>query len=116
MMKKLMTMAIMIILSSIVVMAENDSKNSSESTDSKVKSLVMKEMTYPTFASEQKIEGEVYVSFEFNKDGKINVIGTNSVSPELEKYVVEKLNTIKFSAEDIEVGHAYNIKITFMLY
>jgi len=111
-----MTMAIIILLGSIIVIAENDTKNSNETTDSKVKSLVLQKMTYPGFASEQKIEGDVYVSFEFNKDGKINVVQTNSASPELQDYVVEKLKAIKFAKEDIEIGHAYNIKITFKLY
>ena len=116
-MKKVLTFAFVLIFSGVLTaMADNDKKDESAGTDSKVKNLIMKEMTYPTFASEQNVQGEVYVSFEFNKDGKVDVLRSNSANPALEKYVIEKLKTLQMMKEDVEVQHVYNMKFTFTLY
>jgi len=116
-MKKFVSIVMFVVVGCLMTAsAGNDNENNLSVNEAKVKSTIMKEMTYPNFASEQKIEGVVYVSFEFNKDGKMTIIKTNSASPALENYVVEKLKSINFITEDIEIGHEYNMKFTFKLY
>lgn len=92
--------------------ATNNTENNDES---KVKEAIKQEITYPEFAIEAKLEGEVLVSFTVNKDGKIDILRTNSVYKELESYVVEKMKTMTVSADEAEIGKTYNMKFSFKL-
>jgi TonB family protein len=88
---------------------------SDEEKESNVKKAIKQEVVYPEFAIEEKLEGEVLVSFTVNKDGKIDVLRTNSVYKELEGYVIEKMKTMTVNADDAEIGKTYNMKISFKL-
>ncbi|MBT3303543.1 MAG: hypothetical protein HOD63_11220 [Bacteroidetes bacterium] len=110
--KSILVILICTLVSINFAFAVNDTEESKESS---VKQAIKLEIDYPEFAIENKIEGEVLVSFEVNKDGKIDVLRTNSVYKELEGYVIEKMKSITVHADDAEIGKVYNMKISFKL-
>lgn len=117
-MKKLL---ILIVLASLVNMNEivakdKKPKNSETTSEMKFKQTITNKITYPTFASERKIEGDVYVSFEVNKDGRIIVLKSNATHPELESYVIQKLNEMDYPYEDSVTEKIYYMKFAFRLY
>ncbi|MBC8343102.1 MAG: hypothetical protein ISR55_04115 [Bacteroidetes bacterium] len=89
--------------------------NTDEIKDSKVKQAIINEITYPEFAINNKIEGDVFVSFLVNKDGKIRIIRTNSIFNNLESYVIEKMKTMTIKVDDVEIGKTYDMKFSFKL-
>lgn len=115
-MKKVLVLTVLVVLIGVNVSFAKDNKKSIETKESRVKEMVSHKIKYPAFASEQKIEGEVYVSFTVKNDGKVNIIRTNSANEELGNYVVEKLQSISFKQTDIEEGKTFNMKFVFELY
>jgi len=113
-MKKVLTLVIAAIFSTISFQSfsTNDSDNANET---KVKQTVISQITYPDFAKEQKIEGDVLVSFKVSKDGKVVVLSSNSSEVKLQNYVVEKMKTVNLSSVDVEEGFVYNVKFSFQL-
>jgi hypothetical protein len=97
-----------------VLYAKDRSKNE-KSKEVNVKKTISHEISYPAFASEQNIEGDVYVSFNIDQDGKVNILRTNSAIPELKDYVEGKLRKKEFETNNNEVGKTYIMKFTFKL-
>ncbi|HPD65021.1 MAG TPA: hypothetical protein P5050_02675 [Bacteroidia bacterium] len=117
-MKKLILLAFLVMLVSVSNTEAKDKKNKSNeaNTEMKFKQTIIQKIKYPTFASEQKLEGDVFVSFEVNKDGRINVLQSNSTNLQLETYVIEKLNELNYPFEDVTEAKIYNMKFSFRLY
>ena len=87
---------------------------SSINPKSNIKDVLNKEITYPEFAKEQKLEGVVMVSFSINESGLINIDLTNASNEDLKKYVIEKLKKLIFKdSNDIEIKSKYNMKFEF---
>lgn len=78
-----------------------------------VTKIIKKEITYPEFAKEQKLEGVVLVSFSFNEDGTININTTNESNVLLKNYVVEKLQRISIGAIPTDLKEPYQVKFEF---
>lgn len=71
---------------------------------------------YPQFASEQGIEGTVYLRLELLENGHVNIIQANCANNELLRYVVDKVETMKFDPEIYKVGEPFNMKFSFTLF
>jgi TonB family protein len=115
-MKKAILMTALFTLVGFSVLHAKDRNKAEESKESMVKETILHKISYPAFASEQNIEGDVYVSLTIDKDGKVNILRTNSAIPELKDCVVEQLQKMKFETENIEDGKVFNFKFTFKLY
>lgn len=74
--------------------------------------VLKKQIVYPAFAREQKLEGVVLVDFTVNADGTIKVNITNQSDDRLKEYVVSKLEQIKLKPE-LSVEETYCVKFIF---
>jgi len=77
-----------------------------------IKKTLSKEISYPEFAKEQKLEGVVMVSFSINENGFINIDLTNASNEDLKEYVVGKLKNLIFKNSD-KAESKYNMKFEF---
>ncbi|MBL4656936.1 MAG: hypothetical protein JKX73_02970 [Flavobacteriales bacterium] len=77
----------------------------------KIHNLLNKVMHYPDFAKKVNSTGIVYVSFETNSDGTIEVLGLNASSKKFGAYVSDRLSTLKLN--QIDTSQVYNYKFTF---
>jgi len=74
----------------------------------------LKEIDYPTFAKENKIEGVVLVSLFINKTGNISVDLANASNDDLKEYVVKKLKNIVVKDDEMKEKNM-NFKFVFKL-
>ena len=75
--------------------------------------MLKKEISYPDFAKQQKLDGTVLVSFSVNADGTISVNLTNDSNASLKDYVVEKLKQLKIIPSADNTDKTYNVKFDF---
>jgi len=79
-----------------------------------IQESISKEITYPSFAQKEKIEGVVLVSFFVNNDGLINIELANASNDDLKEYVVGKLKSMLLpNAQDST--SKYNMRFVFRL-
>lgn len=79
------------------------------------RNCIMKQVPYPDFARDQKLEGGVAVRFQFDGNGSVNVLEANSSSPELEHYVRHKLANLQLKNCVVEVNKDYYLRFMFRL-
>lgn len=77
--------------------------------------ILKKEISYPDFAKQQKLEGIVLVNFSVNSDGTISVNLTNESNASLRDYVVEKLKKMEILPSKNNINKTYNVKFDFEL-
>jgi hypothetical protein len=75
-----------------------------------------KQVKYPDFALEQKLEGVVAVTLLFNRDGNVEIVDSFGSDPSLELYVHEKLFGLHLSNCMVEMNKPYNARFTFRLF
>jgi len=63
--------------------------------------------------SEQKLKGEVEVSFKIGLDGKANILSIVSENPALVDYVKNKLNKIQLQKGDINIDEIIPYRFVF---
>ncbi len=81
-----------------------------------VKQAVKIEIGYPDFAIEDRIEGNVLVSFTVGDNGKIILNQINSPDIELKNYVAEKLQRMQLEeTKQYNENDIYTIKFSFIL-
>ena len=87
---------------------------SAKSTNPKeIEKFLKKEISYPDFAKQQKLEGIVLVNFSVNSDGSINVNLTNESDVNFKDYVVAKLKQLKIIPSKNYIGKSYDVKFNF---
>ena len=70
-------------------------------------------LSYPEQASENNLEGMVIVSFTFNANGKIEILGMNSSHEAFRDHVSRKLSAIFINPNDPLIGSCYVYKINY---
>jgi hypothetical protein len=90
---------------------DNNLPSYNQMMNAEIRSLV----TYPQFAIEQKLEGFVLVSFNYNELGLLHVIEANSNSEELKNYVITKLQNLDLCSHARRPGNVYNMRFDFRL-
>ena len=75
-----------------------------------------KEIKYPSFAVDQKVECCVVVRMLIQEDGTFEVVESNSMSKELEKHVIKTIEKME-SSEDLKnfAGQNVLVKVNFVL-
>jgi len=94
----------------LILLISNMSANTIEPEG--IKDLIKKEISYPEFALQQKIEGTVLVSFLVSEEGLINVELANASNEDLKNYVIGKLKSLIIKDAD---DNKYNMKFEFKL-
>lgn len=109
-------MKTLIAIISLMLLALIDtSANASTRKPKDIGKILQKEISYPDFAKDQKLEGTVLVSFTVNTDGSITVNLTNESNATLKDYVVSKLRSLKIIPTKENTGKTYDVKFEFKL-
>ncbi|NLJ06065.1 MAG: TonB family protein [Sphingobacteriales bacterium] len=116
-MKKFSAILVLVLIAgtSFLSIAKENPGNETN-TNAKATQILTKQIEYPAFAKEQKIQGDVYVSFTVNKDGRIENIQANANNEVLKNYVISKLSTSNVAELNNEAGQTIYVKFSFRLY
>ena len=114
--KKIIGVFILVSMFMSAAMAENPEKNDPESPYrqmflNEVRDLVV----YPDFAIQLGIEGFVLVSFNYDENGNIKILESNSNSEMLKYYVANTLKNLDMCGHAKAVGKLYNLRFDFKL-
>ncbi len=110
---KIISVAVVILMmTGIASFAKGDNKSVKKN---ELNGILTKEVKYPLFAKERALEGDVYVLFTVNNEGKIEIDAMNYMDVELGDYVKECLNKIVINKNDIVPGKPKAIKFEFKL-
>ena len=113
-MKKLKFVKIISIFVTLTFLGFSTVKASSLNTDD-IRQTIIKKITYPEFAKEKTMEGQVLVTFGFDQNGKAIIYSSVSSRSELAEYVKNTISDIKFKEKVLNVDQLYRIEITFKL-
>lgn len=61
----------------------------------------------------ERLKGIVEVSFRIDTEGKVDILGIQSNNPELIKYVVARLESVKFDPKQYAPGKTINYRFSF---
>lgn len=103
---KMASLVILGIISISFLKAENP-------TPEKIDKLLKKEISYPEFAKEQKLEGMVLVNFTVTAEGNIRINLTNESDVSLKDYVVKRLQNLWIKPSGESTEKSYNVKFEF---
>lgn len=78
-----------------------------------VKKAIYKELTYPEYAEQKNMEGQVYLRITVDEDNMLKVIGMNATSPYLGGYVKHKLKSTQIKNPGTKPGQVYIMKVDF---
>lgn len=113
-MKKIVLILVVAFISSISV-SYALTPGPKESQANKLRKEVYEKVDYPNIASENFIEGEVWLTFKVGEEGEIIVQESNSLQQQLEKGLRKQLKKIKVSKEFYDADEVYLIKFKFEL-
>jgi len=112
--RKAMKTTIIILISLVLLtVANSDTANAGNPKTTSIDKLLNKEISYPDFAKQQKLEGFVLVNFTVNSDGTICVNLTNESDANLKDYIVGKLMKLKIIPSKENTGKTYDVKFEF---
>ena len=72
-------------------------------------------LTYPDFATENLIEGEVWMKVTVDEKSTVKIVELSATQPELGTYVKEELSDLTIKDKSFEVGSVYFMKVKFDL-
>jgi len=114
--KKIIGVFILVSMFMSAAMAENPEKNDPESPYRQVFLNEVRDLVvYPDFAVQLGIEGFVLVSFNYDENGKIKILESNSNSEMLKYYVTNTLKNLDMCTHAKAAGKVYNLKFDFKL-
>jgi len=82
--------------------------------DGELNRSIRKTISYPDFGRFEKLNGVVYVEYEVNKFGKIEVKQVNGSDESLEVYVTEKLHSMTVTNVGAIGTHFAKFKFRFV--
>jgi len=110
---KIITIAIVVIMMTGFTTYAKENSETVQKND--LKSILAKQVKYPSFAIENFQEGSVLVQFTVNNEGKIDIETINYLDVELGEYVKERLGKVVVGKNDISIGKTQAIKFDFKL-
>jgi outer membrane biosynthesis protein TonB len=84
-------------------------------TPPSIQKQIEKQMGYPLFAKEFKIEGESILTFKIKKDGSIEVMKVTGKDVRLNKFVSAKAKRFRFKTKESQNGQVYSVTFTFRI-
>ena len=81
----------------------------------KLRKEIYQKVKYPTIASENKVEGDVWVSFKVDEKGKIIVQDSSSGEKSLQKDLLKQMKKMKISNDLFIPEEVYLMKFKFEL-
>jgi len=110
---KMKTTIITIVSLVLLTIGGSCNVNANSINPGNVEKLVGKEISYPDFAKQQKLEGVVLVDFSVNPDGTISVNQANASNASLLDYVVAKLKQLNIIPSKDNINKTYDVKFDF---
>ena len=84
-------------------------------TKKEIISKIKKEMRYPELAISEHLEGDVWVAFRVDDEGKFQVFQSNSANQQLKELVVKKIEEMTPAETETSPNELYHVKFTFKL-
>ena len=109
------TMKIKIATAVIILMAffGTTSYAANKPSIDQVRENIASRISYPEFAKDNIIQGNVKVIFGLDNESKLVVYSSTSRNMELADYVSDNITSLE--VKDLEIGKLYSIVITFSL-
>lgn len=80
-----------------------------------LKTAVIEELSYPTYAQSHNLEGQVYMRLCVCDKNTIKIVGMNATNPYLGKYVKKELADLYVEDPGCEPGQVFLLKVDFDL-
>ena len=112
-MKKTLLVSILLVVGMAVAFGSQPEPKEAQAT--KLRKEVYQKVKYPAVASENEVEGDVWVSFKVDEKGKIKVHDASSLEKSLRDDVVKQLNKMKVSPDLHNSEDLYLMKFKFEL-
>ena len=74
-----------------------------------------RQIGYPEFAKQQRIEGVVALTMRFNSYGNVEIIDSFGSDPQLESYVHDQLYKLHLKDCAVQINKPYNLRFSFRL-
>jgi len=76
---------------------------------------LQKQVPYPEFAKQQRLEGVVAVTMRFNNEGNVEILDSFGSDSRLESYVHGKLLALHLKDCSVQMNKPYNLRFTFRI-
>jgi hypothetical protein len=76
---------------------------------------LQRQIGYPEFAKQQRLEGVVALTMRFNSYGNVEIIDSFGSDPQLESYVHEQLYKLHLKDCAVQINKPYNLRFSFRL-
>jgi hypothetical protein len=110
---KIVSIAILIIMMTGFTSSAKDNNKTTQKNE--LKTILAKQVNYPSFAMENFQEGSVLVEFTVNTEGIIEIKAINYLDVELGEHVKKCLGKVVVEKDDISIGKTQAIKFDFKL-
>jgi len=79
------------------------------------KQAIADHLTYPKFAKNSMIEGEVWIEVTLDENSTVRIVDLSATNPELGTYVREELSDLTIENSTFKAGNIYFMKVKFDL-
>jgi len=80
-----------------------------------LKTAVMEELSYPTYAQRRNLEGQVYMRICVCDENTVKIVGLSATNPYLGNYVKEELADLYVKDPGCAPGQVFLLKVNFDL-
>ena len=108
--KSVLVLSVLIFVAKMSFAGVNDPKSGNE-----LKQIISKNVSYPSYAKENLLEGFAVVAFKIDKDGKVHVEQVSASAPCFKEYVETKLNKMQLPDASKYDGQTIYYRFTFKL-
>ncbi len=96
-----------------VVNANVESKKVAEKLPAVFKNEILKQISYPAFAEEAGLVGEVWVEVTVNENKELEIVDLSATNQELGQHVKDQISNVMIKKGDVEPGKVYIMKVKF---
>ncbi len=77
------------------------------------KNQISKQISYPSFAEEAGLEGEVWIEVSVNENNVLEIVDLSATNQELGQHVKDQISNVMIKKANVEPGKVYIMKVTF---
>ncbi len=114
-MKKLALVIVAVILSLTTTVFAKNPPAPAAKLPADFKQVIATHLVYPNFATENMVEGDVWMKVTLDENAKVKIVELSATSPELGEYVKKELSDLTIKGTSFEIGSVYFMKVKFDL-